>query len=202
MKLIPGKRLGAGLLMMLGLGAFNSNLMAVPIVTYTVSGSSGNYTLDFTINNSGTLGFDIYMFTVFANGGVSGAPAGYNTSTYATLHYWDIGTSQNGPYNDLWIEPTYTLLPTGNTLSGFTVNVSDLTVPTSIPYTAFGEDNGLTYTGPGNLNTGNPSNPVFMGNATPAIPDAANTMVLLGLTTTALAIWKSRRNRPRCTGTK
>ena len=156
----------------------------------SISGTSGNYTLDFTVNNTGTLGFDIYLFTVQADGRISGAPAGYNTSSYNTVHYWDIGGTQNSPYNNLWIDPTYTVLPTGTTLSGFTVNVSDVTAPTSIVYSAIGEDNGMVYTGPDNLNTGNPSNPFFTGSATESVPESSSTMVLMGLTTIALKTWK------------
>jgi hypothetical protein len=68
--------------------------------------------------------------------------------------------------------------------------VSDVTAPTSVLYSAFGEDNGTIYTGPGNLNTGNPSNPYFTGSATESVPDTSNTMVLFGLTTIALTLWK------------
>lgn len=193
------KCFGASFLVVLGLSTLNTGLLAVPVVTYTVSGTSGNYTLDFTINNTtpGTGGFDISLFTVLADGGVSGAPSGYYTTSYSTVHYWDIGAVQNGPYNDLWIDPTYTVLPTGKTLSGFTVNVSDLIAPTSVPYSAFGEDNGMIYTGPGNLNTGNPSNPFFTGNATEVVPDTTSTMVLFWITTIALVMWKNRPKKQR-----
>jgi hypothetical protein len=184
------KNLGACLFVVFGLGTFSLNVSAIPIVTYTVSGTSGNYTLDFTVNNTGTLGFDLYLFTVLADGNISGAPAGYNASSYNTVHYWDIGGTQNGPFNNSWIDPTYTVLPTGRTLSGFTVNVSDLIAPTSIVYSAFGEDNGMIYTGPGNLNTGNPSNPFFTGSATESVPDTSITVVLFGLTAIALMMWK------------
>ena len=192
-KSLGKKGLGAVLFVVFGLGRFSSNVSAIPIVTYAVSGTSGNYTLDFTVNNTGTLGFDIYLFTVLANGSISGAPAGYHTSSYNTVHYWDIGGTQNSPFNNLWIDPTYTVLPTGTTLSGFTVNVSDVTAPTSIIYSACGEDNGMIYTGPGNLNTGNPSNPVFTGSAAQSVGDASSTVVLFGLTAIAVIMWEKVR---------
>jgi hypothetical protein len=189
------KYVGASLFLFFGLGAFNSNVAATPIVTYTVTGTTGAYTLDFIVNNTGTLGFDIYLFTVLADGNVSGAPAGYNSTSYATSHYWDIGGTQTGPYNNLWIDPTYTFLPTGATLSGFTVNVTDLTAPTSITFSAFGEDNGRVYTGPGNLNTGNPSNPFFTGIAMEAVPDTSKTMILLGITALGLKMLKKQAKK-------
>jgi hypothetical protein len=67
------------------LSILSTDLLAQPVVNYTVSGTSGNYTLDFTINNTttGTRGFDIYFFGVLVDGVASGSPSGYNTSYYS-----------------------------------------------------------------------------------------------------------------------
>ena len=172
----------ASSLVALGLSTLGTGLLAQPVVTYTVSGTSGNYTLDFTVNNTtpGTQGFDIYLFSVPSDGGVSGAPSGYNTSSFTTLHYWEIGSTQYGPFNNMWIDPTYTALPTGTTLSGFAASVTNLTPPTSVPYFAWGLDGGVIYTGSGSLNAGNPSNPFFMGNATFVVPEPTTISIVAG----------------------
>jgi len=149
------------------------------VVTYAVTGGSGDYTLDFTVNNTtpGTQGQDIYWIGVNDPiGSISGAPASYETAF---------------PYNGenlTWFDGTYAELPTGTTLSGFDVLDTSATAPTSVPYFAYGWANGALYDGPDNL--GAPNNPLFEGNAGVAqasVPDSAATLPLLGLAFGALA---------------
>ena len=167
-----------GALAALGLSILTCNLRAQPLVSYTVSGSSGNYTLDFTVNNTtpGTYGWDIYFFGVLVNGSVLGSPAGYNSMHYSTIHTTEVtGPAYDWPFNNIWIDPTYSLLPTGVNRSGFTVSDTDVSAPTSVQYFAFGYNDGVPYTGPGNMNLSSPYNtPLFVGYATVAVPEPAS----------------------------
>lgn len=164
------------------LNLFSTGLLAQPIVNYMVSGTSGNYTLDFTINNSmpGTQGFDVYFFGVLVDGVVSGDPLGYNSSNYSTIHTVETGgPAYNWPFNNAWIDPTYTALPTGRILSGFGVSDTDQSAPTSVQYFAFGENNGMIYTGLGEVpDSSNPSNPLFVGNAVVVVPEPATPSII------------------------
>jgi hypothetical protein len=157
------------------LSTLSTDLLAQPVVNYTVSGTSGNYTLDFTINNTtpGTQGFDIYFFGVLVDGVASGSPSGYNSSYYSTIHAVEAdGPAFNWPFNNTWIDPTDTALPTGRTLSGFEVSDIDQSAPISVQYFAFGENNGVVYTGPGEVpDSSNPSNPLFVGNTIAVVPE-------------------------------
>ncbi len=82
------KRLLTQSLVVLAWSTFVTGLLAQPVLTYTSSGTPGNYTLDFTVNNTtpGTQGFDIYFFGVLVNGQVSGSPSGYYSSYYSNIH--------------------------------------------------------------------------------------------------------------------
>jgi len=196
--LMQGTTLGSSrralALVALSLSAFSTSVFAQPVVTYTVSGSSGNFTLDFIVNNTtpGSQGFDIYLFSVFVGGDISGSPSGYNTSSFDTDHYWVLGSTPYGPYNKMWIDPTYAQLPTGSTLSGFTVNLTSATAPASVPYFAWGYNYVGIYSGPGNLNTGNPNNPFFMGNAV-LVPEPATLTLVVGAS--LLLIGRSRARK-------
>jgi hypothetical protein len=171
----------AGFFVLSLITSFAPALWAQPVVTFTASGSPGAYTLDFTVNNAspGSSGFDIYMFTIDSEGGVLSAPQGYYTTSYSDPHFWDIGPNNGGPFNDLWIDPTYTVLPTGKSLSGFDALFTGLVVPTSIQYYTWGENNGKVYSGPGNLNLNNPTNPFFTGNALLAVPEPATVSLII-----------------------
>lgn len=170
-------------LVALALNLLGAGLLAQPSVIYTYSGSPGDYTLNFTLENNtpAAQGFDLYFFGVYANGSVSGNPSGYNPSSFSLLHTWDIGTVNNWPYNDTWIDPTYSLLFPGKSVSGFTVQDTDTTLPTSFQYFVWGENNGKVYAGPGSLNTGNPSNPFFVGDATLVPEPSVFVLVLAAL---------------------
>ena len=81
----------------LGLNILAYTLRAQPVVSFTISGTSGAYTLDFTVNNAtpGTGGFDIYFFGVLVDGYVSASPSGYNATTYNTVHQVEGGDIPN-----------------------------------------------------------------------------------------------------------
>jgi hypothetical protein len=177
--LFSAKRPLAGCLLALGITTLSTSLFAQPVVTYSVSGSSGDYLLDFTVNNTtpGTQTQDIYYFDVgVPSSSVTAAPGGFYVAG-----------------NDAWVDETYTLLPTGTTLSGFDVLDTSATAPTIVPYFAYGYDFGVAYTGPGNLD-GDPQNPLFEGNAVvgAGVPDAAATLPMLGVAAGALVCFSRK----------
>ena len=178
------KRLLTQSLVVLAWSTFVTDLFAQPVITYTSSGTPGNYTLDFTVNNTtpGTQGFDIYFFGVLVNGQVSGSPSGYYPAYYSNIHTVEVtGPAYNWQFNNDWIDPTYSAMPTGTTLSGFDVSDADQNAPTSVQYFAFGYGGGLAYTGAGNENLSSPSNsPLFVGYALAAVPEPATFPLIAG----------------------
>jgi hypothetical protein len=171
-------------------------VQAQPVVTYSVSGSSGDYTLDFTVNNTtpGTQGQDIYFLGVYdPNGTVSGIPTG-DYSLYGAWNPYQFG--QGGadiPYNLSWLDGEDSDLPTGTTVSGFDVLDTSSTAPTSVDYYACGFGyNGVveTYTGPGNLGPRD-TNPLFEGVAVSTVPEPT-TLALAGLGGVALLLRKRK----------
>ena len=187
-----GKRFLVSSLTALGFSALSSGLFAQPVVTYSVSGTSGDYSLDFTINNAtpGTDGQWIYFMGVDdVNGTVTGVPSPFAQYTpFSPLAYDGAG----GPllYNDVWLAPdTDGIVADGTSLSGFTVLDTSATAPTSLPYFAYGYEDGASYTGPDNLDPrDNSFNPLFEGNAAggAGAPDSGATFSLLGLALGAL----------------
>jgi hypothetical protein len=165
-------------------------VQAQPVITYSISGSSGDYILDFTVNNQtpGTQGMDIYFWGVFdPNGIVSGsplAPGDYHQEPWSP--YTETGDGSPTPltYNDTWFENVLDImdgvhfLPTGTILSGFDVLDTSVSAPASLDYFAYGNDNGGDYTGPGNL--GNSQNPLFEGVAEPVPEPTALALAGLG----------------------
>ena len=180
----------------LGLNIFSISLLAQPVVSYTVSGTPGQYTMDFTVNNTtpGTSGFDIYFFGVLVDGVASSSPSGYYSSYYFATHTVETtGPAYDWPFNNTWIDPTYTALPTGSTRSGFDVSDTDQNAPTSVQYFAFGYDAGVPYTGPGNEDMSSPYNsPLFVGYAVVAVPEPATVSIIAGA---SLLLLLSRRSR-------
>jgi hypothetical protein len=174
-----------------------ARVSAQPVVTYSVSGTSGDYTLDFTVNNQtpGTQSQDIYFFGIYdLNGTVSGTPSGFTQYGGGFSPFNSDGAGSPVPltYNLAWIDNTYGAVAPGTILSGFDVLDTSATAPTSIPYFAYGYDFGVGYTGPGNLDPrDNSFNPLFEGNTgsgafAGTVPDASSTMALLGLCATGL----------------
>ncbi len=159
----------AGLLAALGLTTLGSELIAQPSVDFAVSGTPGDYTLDFTVNNAtpGTGNQDIYVFGVYdPNGTVTASPSVYTTPPPMMLEpfaFFGVGTTLT--YNDGWFDSSFAALSPGTILSGFEVLDTSLVAPTSIPYVAVGYDGGGLYAGAGNLAPNSPANPLFEGNA-------------------------------------
>jgi len=104
---------------------------ADPVVTYTVTGTKGNYQLDFTIDNTSDYSiFDVCIPPSFIDPGPSGAPAGFVTSG---ANWQDVDAiNDQGSGN----------LAPGATLSGFFAeDILDAVVPTSYVLTLQLSDN-------------------------------------------------------------
>jgi hypothetical protein len=171
-------------------------------VTYTVSGTSGDYTLDFTVSNNMT-GFpsqDVYFFGVELSGrDIVGSPsADWNPNSWVSWNNTTFGGSSI-VYNNNWIDFGYTGLLPGTSLSGFDVQISDAVAPTSVNWFAFAysPDDADPYTGGGNFNS--EENPGFEGVTGAVSPNAsapepaAGTLLLTGLA--AIGLWQRFRQR-------
>lgn len=160
-----------------------SSAQRMPTVDYTVSGSSGNWTLDFNVTNNFLQGEgNLYFFGVLLSSGpgIVGSPTNWDPNSWPT---WD-NTPYGGSstiYNNNWINFTgVNNITPGTSLSGFQVTSTDVIAPTNVQWFAFGIDG--TYGGNDNFN--NPSNPGFEGVAN-AVPEPA-TMAVVGLGVAAL----------------
>ncbi len=153
--------------------------MAVPSVSYSVSGVSGNYILDFAVTND-MLGTDqgIYFFGVsLSNRDIVGSPTNYDPNSWTTWNNAGYGGSGT-TYNNNWIAASYGDLTPGNSLSGFQAHLTDVTAPTSVAYFLFSfSPTSTPYLGGGNFHSN--YNPGFEGVAQ-AVPEPM-TMAALGL---------------------
>ena len=148
------------------------------LVTYSVTGTSGNYDLDFSVTNNmlanPTMG--VYFFGVELSApNIIASPLLYNPNVWATWSNAGYGGSST-VYNNNWIEFSFVALLPGTTLSGFKVNVTDLAAPTSVKWFAYGYG-GSPYLGGDNFWT--TSNPGFEGVAgdSVAVPEPTSLLV-------------------------
>jgi hypothetical protein len=176
-------------------GLLASDIFALPVdVSFTVSGSPGNYDLDFTVQNNMTAwsGQAIYTFGVQLNEhyGLS-IPA---SPSMPAQGWYDYGTRDNSGqggssiiYNNVWNYMSCPYLLPGMSLSGFVVHFTDATAPSSVPWFLYAWDVSYTtpYTGGDNFNNEqNPGydgeqNPGFEGVVVPSVPDAGSSLYLL-----------------------
>jgi hypothetical protein len=172
-------------------GAMAAQAHADPVdVSYTVTGSAGNWNLDFSVANNLGGTNDIYFFGVDLSGrNITGSPTNWDPNNWPTWNNSPYGGS-NTTYNNVWIDFGPNEIVPSATLSGFDVAVSDLNAPTSVQWFAVAL-NGI-YTGGGNFN--NSSNPGFEGTATSgaAVPEPAS-LALLGAG--VLGVAASRRKK-------
>lgn len=152
-----------------------------PEVTYTATGSPGDFTLDFSLTNHADGTNNLYFFGVLLDGAtVSGVPAGW--SELGPFDVPDLA-GNFATYNLTWIstDPHATFIPPGGTLGGFRVHLTSQAVPEAILWFAFAL--GGTYDGTDFI--GDPRNPGFPGVVTPSgsfphVPEPAS-MGLVGL---------------------
>ncbi len=168
--------------------------LAAPKVTYQTTGSSGNWTLDFHVQNTlGVNNLNIYFFGVLVDpNGIVGTPGGWSGTTHPT---WTFGSEGGSPtvYNDVWIiDPSKTTqtIQEGQTLSGFKVLDKAALAPTSVQCFAVAYGFGAVY--PGNDYFLSRVNPAFEETATPgAVPEPCTLAVLGGMC--GLAAFRRRR---------
>jgi hypothetical protein len=145
---------------------------AAPVdVTLTVSGSAGNWLLNFAVSDNLGGTNNLYLFGVVSSQrNIAASPAGWDPDALNGYNPAAYGGS-NTNYNNLWItgpSGSTTILP-GQTLSGFCVSSSDAAMPTNVPWMAVAT--GGVYMGPGcSFICGAPyTNPGFEGIAVPVV---------------------------------
>jgi hypothetical protein len=151
---------------------------ALPIdVTYTVSGSAGNWLYDFSVDNNLGGTNDIYMFGVqFSADHIVSSPTGWvdKASISPGSIPWNNasfgGSSRN--YYNVWttsgVFPAGAILAGAPTVSGFDVLDTSQTALPSVLWFAFAA--GGTYTGGGTFNPN--TNPGFEGTGSTPLPAA------------------------------
>lgn len=176
----------------------SGGLMADPInVTYTVTGTAGDWTLDFSVNNNlpGAPNQNLYLFGVALSPAViSGEPTTFLPRVEFDPHAW------GGPdieYNNVWLDSNSTdghQLP--GTTSDFFVTTSLSIAPDSVDWVALTVDTNFvsSYTGGGNWYY--PVNPGFNGTAEEAGAPEPGTLALLACGFLALLSRASLRSRP------
>jgi hypothetical protein len=153
-----------------------------PTVTYTTTGSSGDYTLDFTVNNNTNQ--DLYFFGVLLSvPNVTGSPASFDPTTWPTWNNSAFGGS-NITYNNNWIDFSDAGGPAGSAITGFEVTIPDSVAPTSVNWFAYTVDDtgNSPYTGGGNFNSSeNPGFEGIAGGGGNATPEPSYLLVAAGI---------------------
>ena len=145
---------------------------AAPEVSYTSSGTSGDYTLDFSVTDTLGGSNNIYFFGVYSTTGrdITGSPPGFDPNVWSSWNNSGYG-GDNTTYNNVWISGQ---IEPGQTVSGFDVLSTAATVPTSVDWFAYAY--GGVYTGGDNFWV--PTNPGFQGVA--GTPSPAAVIPMLG----------------------
>jgi hypothetical protein len=161
-------------------------------VSFTTTGTPGDYELDFTVHNNMLAwpGQNVYFFGVSLGArDIAGSPGTFNPDMWLT---WD-NTPYGGSstiYNNVWIGGSIT---PGTSLSGFKVHITDLVAPTSVPWFMFSVGSP-DYTGGDNFNNG--YNPGFEGDQPliAAVPEPTS-LALAGIGALSLLACRARRRR-------
>ncbi|MBL0170039.1 MAG: PEP-CTERM sorting domain-containing protein [Gemmatimonadaceae bacterium] len=120
----------------------SASAQAQPVsVDYTVSGSAGNWFLNFTLRNNfsspGDMG--VYWFGVRTPSATVSASPG----SWLSNGGWTTSSGSGTTYQNSWkTDKTTSLLP-GQSLTGFTAQSFALAAPTSVQWFAYAFSNGL-----------------------------------------------------------
>lgn len=175
----------------------SASAAAQPVqVSYTTSGSAGNWLLDFSVfNNIPLASQGLYFFGVFLGAvDVQGSPSGFQQWSGGAP--WDNVTGIL--YDNNWFDGSFNGLPSGTTTNGFVARVTTAAAPTSVQWFAYSfSQTGEAYNAPDALYGG--VNPGFEGVARTSsvpvpVPEPAS-LALLVAGMGALAI--SARSRRR-----
>ncbi len=187
----------------LALLAITTTAQAGPVdVTYTVSGSTGNWVLDFSVTNSlvGNDRNDLYLFGIRlpTSPAIVGSPSGWTQPVSQSVSWFGSGGSATN-YNNIWIttatgifNPTgqYVIHP-GHTLGGFQATSTDLLAPPDVNWFAVEVGYYPTLLGCNFNCSGARDNAGFEGLATLAVATAVpepGTLALLAVAMGALAL--------------
>lgn len=133
------KRTMMGLLVALSLiMGCGAPAMAAPLVYYSVSGSAGNWELDFTVvNNLGGTN-SIYCFGVqLPAHNMTGIPSGWGWAS-GMASYTSVLLGLTRTYNNVWWQDgTATDIQSGTSMNGFKASVSTVEAPTSVYWFAY-----------------------------------------------------------------
>jgi hypothetical protein len=156
-----------------------------PTVSYTVSGSPGDWILNFQVANNMALPDQyLYFFGVtLGSSSIVGSPAAWQQRAGT----WETGSSGGSGtvYNDAWISSSiYQGIAPGGSLDGYLAHVGVGVAPTAVQWFAYTDSpGGTSYVGPGCFNCG--PNPGFEGVASigvTATPEPASlTLLATGL---------------------
>jgi len=172
---------------------------SAPIVSYSVSGSSGNWTLDFSVTNTlGVNNLDIYMFGVELPQINQQSP----TPNWTAFGNFNPSVANFGPnidYGTTWWNYKVSIpdmIQNGETLSGFDVNINTLDAPTSVLWFAAALDwTGGQASYPGTDYYYSATNPGFSGTGTDPVPTSVPepaTFLLVGAGLAGLAVLRKR----------
>ena len=161
---------------------------AAPTVSFNVSGSSGDWTLDFSVTNTLGDSNDIYFFGVDLPAGITASPSVWDPSA-SWNNSLNGGSSTN--YNNVWLtNPSGgNVILDGHTLSGFDVHDTSATAPTSVQWFAYAA-NG-TYLGGDNFYYA--YNPGFEGFASPSSVPLPPSVLFMGTGILGLVGWRRFR---------
>ena len=173
-------------------------------MSYTVSGSPGDWLLDLSVTNNlgqfGGPGQTIYYFSIaLPSTDITKSPPNWGYAAGDILSF-GTGTSYNNPWciNACGNIDITLGIETGQTLSGFQALDTALIEPASLDWVAFSEaltpqnHPGAPYTGPGCVPETCSWNPTFVGTAETPLP-ATLPLFASGLGAMGLFGWRRKR---------
>ena len=160
------------------IGATGAAAAAPANTTFTVTGTSGDWILNFDVANNLTgTDLSLYFFGVAVDGGtVVGNPLDFSSTAYGTWNNVVYGGADL-TYNGVWSNNGHVDYA-GENLGGFLVHSTSVIAPTSVEWFAF--FSGSQYDGLSGLTT-EVGNPGFGGTApqVSAIPEPSSLVLIL-----------------------